>query len=206
MRTKTVERRQAIVDLASEIFQEFGYSRASMSMISARVGGSKSTIYSYFSSKEELFSAIMTETIVDRVVNCANILVDSAEDISTALLKFADGFLAHLTAHRSIAMFRAGISGSYESKLSKSIYHKNAKRAWSQVGKYFEKRQKDELLRDVDVDLMVAHFKGLIESGIFEPLLSGDEPWLDPKHAAGHAVEAFLRAYGTKALAKQMGW
>jgi len=203
MRTKTLKRRRAIVEVASEVFQEFGYSRASMSMISARLGGSKSTIYNYFSSKEELFSAVTSEIIVDGAVKCARRLVNSDRDAATALHDFADGFLTVLTTDRSVAIMRAGISGSFELKQLTAIYHDNAKITWNLVAKYLLGLQEKGLLRDGDLDIMVSHFKGLIEAGIFEPLLAGDEPWLDPKHSSGAAVEAFLRAYGTEALAKQ---
>ncbi len=55
------ERRARIIQTAREIFFEVGYAGASMSMISSRLGGSKATLYAYFNSKEELFSAIIRE-------------------------------------------------------------------------------------------------------------------------------------------------
>ncbi|OYW88264.1 MAG: TetR family transcriptional regulator, partial [Sphingobium sp. 32-64-5] len=54
MRVRTDDRRQAILDVATEMFREVGYARASMAAISARIGGSKGTLYGYFKSKEEL--------------------------------------------------------------------------------------------------------------------------------------------------------
>lgn len=203
MRKKTVERRQAIVAVAAEIFLEFGYSRASMSMISARLGGSKSTIYSYFSTKEELFGAVISETIVDRSVECAEHLLQSDQEPTRALLDFAEEFLALFTTDSSVAAMRAGISGSFELQSLTSIYHENAKRTWVLVARFLERLQQQELLREVDLEVMVAHLKGLIEAGVFEPLLAGDTPWLDPKHSAGPAIDAFLRAYGTPLLEEQ---
>lgn len=54
-------RRSAIVAVSLEVFLEHGYSGASMSQIADRVGGSKGTLYNYFSSKEELFLAVAQE-------------------------------------------------------------------------------------------------------------------------------------------------
>lgn len=51
-------RRSAIVAVALQVFLEHGYGGASMSLIADRVGGSKGTLYNYFSSKEELFLAV----------------------------------------------------------------------------------------------------------------------------------------------------
>jgi AcrR family transcriptional regulator len=50
-------RREAILDVARDVFLEEGYAAASMSTIAAKVGGSKATLYTYFRSKEELFEA-----------------------------------------------------------------------------------------------------------------------------------------------------
>ena len=55
------QRRERIVSVAREVFFEVGYAGASMSMISARLGGSKATLYAYFNSKDELFEAIISE-------------------------------------------------------------------------------------------------------------------------------------------------
>lgn len=55
------ERRARILQVARDVFYEFGYAGASMATISARLGGSKATLYAYFSSKEELFGAIIRE-------------------------------------------------------------------------------------------------------------------------------------------------
>lgn len=55
------ERRARILQAARDVFYEFGYAGASMATISARVGGSKATLYAYFSSKEELFGAMIRE-------------------------------------------------------------------------------------------------------------------------------------------------
>jgi AcrR family transcriptional regulator len=51
MRVKSDTRREAILEIAKDLFREVGYERASMAMISARVGGSKATLYSYFKSR-----------------------------------------------------------------------------------------------------------------------------------------------------------
>ena len=59
MRVKTADRRQAILEVAHDVFQEMGFERASMAVISRRLGGSKGTLYGYFRSKEELFETAM---------------------------------------------------------------------------------------------------------------------------------------------------
>src|ERR1043165_8506720 len=57
MRVRTEEKKREIVEIAAQLFEELGYDRTSMSLISQRVGGSKATLYGYFKSKEELLLA-----------------------------------------------------------------------------------------------------------------------------------------------------
>jgi AcrR family transcriptional regulator len=59
---RTDAKRRAILEVALEVFLARGYAAASMSEIAAKVGGSKGTLYNYFRSKEELFSAVLTES------------------------------------------------------------------------------------------------------------------------------------------------
>src|SRR5580698_7433873 len=60
--TRSDAKRRAILDVASEVFVAQGYAATSMSEIAARLGGSKGTLYNYFRSKEELFSAFIVDT------------------------------------------------------------------------------------------------------------------------------------------------
>src|SRR5579871_1168537 len=55
-------RRRAILEVGREVFLAQGYAAASMSEIAAKLGGSKGTLYNYFRSKEELFSAFIADT------------------------------------------------------------------------------------------------------------------------------------------------
>ena len=54
-RPKSDEKRQAILDAASDLFMSDGYERASMDAIAADAGVSKQTVYSHFGGKEDLF-------------------------------------------------------------------------------------------------------------------------------------------------------
>ncbi len=54
-------RRQAMIDAAAAIFFEHGFERASLSAIVRRSGGSLSTLYQLFGSKEGLFEAMITQ-------------------------------------------------------------------------------------------------------------------------------------------------
>jgi AcrR family transcriptional regulator len=56
-----VDKRQAILEAALEVFAESGYSQASVDFIAAKAGVAKPTIYNHFGDKEQLFRAVILE-------------------------------------------------------------------------------------------------------------------------------------------------
>jgi TetR/AcrR family transcriptional repressor of mexJK operon len=54
MRVKSQLIRQKILEIAGDLFVRQGFGAVSMSQISAILGGSKSTLYNHFKSKEDL--------------------------------------------------------------------------------------------------------------------------------------------------------
>ena len=63
MRARAGPKRQEIIRIATELLEERGYERTSMSEIAARVGGSKATLYAYFHSKEQLLRAVLEHDV-----------------------------------------------------------------------------------------------------------------------------------------------
>jgi TetR/AcrR family transcriptional regulator, cholesterol catabolism regulator len=59
----TGERRQQIVDRAAELFDTVGYASATMEDIAHSVGIAKTTLYHYFTSKDEILFSIHEEFI-----------------------------------------------------------------------------------------------------------------------------------------------
>lgn len=59
------KKRQKIIDCATEVFLQQGYSETSMNGLIRMVGGSKATLYAHFSSKDELFDAVIEKLITN---------------------------------------------------------------------------------------------------------------------------------------------
>ncbi|MGV1822377.1 TetR/AcrR family transcriptional regulator [Agrobacterium tumefaciens] len=59
MRVRSEKKRNEIIDVAGALFLREGYGSVSMATIASAVGGSKGTLYGYFSSKEDLFAAFV---------------------------------------------------------------------------------------------------------------------------------------------------
>ena len=58
--------RAALLAAARELFEELGYHRATLDTIAARAGFSKGVVYSQFSSKDDLFLAVLEANIARR--------------------------------------------------------------------------------------------------------------------------------------------
>lgn len=96
MKIRTDAKRRAIIEAASVLFKEFGYECASMNELAARVGGSKATLYGYFRSKEELFTAVVRTYATSHLAEATNELkrcAQNSETLEITLLRFAERVL-----------------------------------------------------------------------------------------------------------------
>jgi TetR/AcrR family transcriptional repressor of mexJK operon len=99
------ERRLAILEVAKRSFLESGYSATSMSAISAELGGSKGTLWSYFPSKEELFAAVLDHATVAYRQQLSSVLQPST-DLYATLIAFCRSFIGKITMEDGIRLHR----------------------------------------------------------------------------------------------------
>jgi len=202
MRVRTDEKRDAILAAATEVFREMGYERASMALIAERVGGSKTTLYGYFPSKEELFWDAMVGAMQVREGEKTLALLDLAEpDVSTVLRRFGEAYLRLFTTRNSIAVTRTAVAeGATNRALSTLLYERGPKRILDSLATYLSHLKNKATIRSCDPYVAAVHLKGLLDAGIVEPLLFGTRAVLKPAEAARFAADVFLRAYGAEPL------
>ncbi|PWC16055.1 TetR/AcrR family transcriptional regulator [Brenneria corticis] len=126
MKVRTQARREAIIEVAAKLFQEMGYERASMNELAKRLGGSKATLYSYFSSKEELFVAVVraftTVHLSDAVAELAS-QVEENVSLETTLMRFGERMLFVLTNDGSaMAVYRMVVAEAGRSNIGMLFY------------------------------------------------------------------------------------
>ena len=124
------QRETRIVDIAQEVFFEFGYENTTVLQIAKSAGYNKRTIYLYFKDKEEIFLAV--------VLRGLKILLQSLQDVvengkgeRNHLRKLGQGFfnfsLDHPEFLRLIMIFEANTCiyyGDHANAGEKSEYHK----------------------------------------------------------------------------------
>lgn len=199
MKKKTEAKRQAILDIAAQAFQELGFERTSMSEICARVGGSKATLYNYFPSKEELFFEVVflsTEAEFD----AAHLAIDGAtEDIADALRNFGESLLTVLYSPQVRAQRHLAISESGRTNIGTLVYERGVLRSQNLMTEFLQQAMTRGKLRQIDPQVATRHLYSLLESELLERFLFqvlGDVSAEEIKAITGRAIVVFMAAYG----------
>lgn len=105
------QKRSQILDGARRVFMTAGFEGASMNQIAEVAGVSKGTLYNYFTSKEELFTALILEKV--QLVPTVFKPLDFAEgDAESVLIRFGIGFLSMVLDRPQQDMYRVILSES----------------------------------------------------------------------------------------------
>ncbi|GFE83876.1 TetR family transcriptional regulator [Steroidobacter agaridevorans] len=169
MKVRTDAKRDEIVEIARKTFLELGYERASMAEISARMGGSKATLYGYFPSKEALFLAIVNRLAEQYVSPAVQRLEESVDDdVREALQRFGEQFLAFISDPEAVASYRVVISEAAHSDIGESFYETGPKRTIESIARYLAGAMDRKQLRRADPEIAAQHLTALLAHG---------EPW-----------------------------
>ena len=192
------ERRAAIVDIAHAAFLADGYAATSMSTIAARVGGSKATLYNYFSSKEELFAAVVSRKCEQIETLLYDAQVESG-DFRPAMQNFGERFIALVLQEDSVATYRMVMAECARfPELGRTFYDTGMKQGRARLAEYFEQAIADGVLRRCDSTLMANYFFDLCMSGIHTRKLWNILPALTTENIrdnVARAIAIFLAAF-----------
>ncbi|MCG9917522.1 MAG: TetR/AcrR family transcriptional regulator [Phenylobacterium sp.] len=88
------ERREAIVQHAADLFATAGFSETSLADLAKACGYSKSLVYYYYPSKEEILFAVMSSH-VDVLLEDVRIIAEAGHSPPKALAALVHTFMAH---------------------------------------------------------------------------------------------------------------
>ncbi len=199
MRSKTDEKRNAIIAAAQAVFEEVGYQRASMAMIAARFGGSKATLYGYFHSKEQLFATAVTSAMEETGEELLGSLA-SGDEVTAVLGNYGRIYLDLVTRPEIQAILRTVLSEGQGSTLGQEVYNLGPQRAIDGLVDFLEKRTAAGEIQCPSSEVAALHFKGLVEAGVTEPLLFGLPETRDKRDTVETAVAAFMKIYGATGI------
>jgi AcrR family transcriptional regulator len=199
-RVRTDEKRHEIIQVASELFEEYGFDRTSMSMISDRLGGSKATLYGYFKSKDELFQAVVDLDIPKQSERFMQEFF-SGKDLKESFTKLGVAFLTRLLSPTPIANMRMMANRPEGSAISKSFYEETLRPAWERLAFRIKTLMDEGKLKRADPWIAAMQWKGLNEWDLLDRRLLGIHKQIDPAEilkAATTAAEAFMTLYGVE--------
>ena len=192
------ERRETILQIAHAAFLEDGYAATSMSSIAAKVGGSKATLYNYFSSKEELFSAVIAERCRDFQEMLYDADLDN-QDFRKALTFLGEEAVRWMLRDDSIATYRliTAEAGRFP-ELGRAFYLAGPQKGKEMLAEFFGRAAEKGHLTPGYMLGMAIHFMTLCKGELqHRKLWSIDEPSeKDIETTVANAVNVFLAAYG----------
>lgn len=203
MRVRTDEKRQEILRIAQQVFREKGYAETSMAEIASRLGGSKSTAYSYFPSKEDLFVAVM----LDIASRSAEAVLDELEragggDMRANLAQVMEKIIRVLCSPEMIDFRRMAIAEAGRSDLGKRIYERGPGQYLKRTADLFAVQIREGHIRRVDPWQAAVHMMSLCMGAPVQQLLEGaiERPSdQELAAAAAAAADVFYRAYAPDA-------
>jgi AcrR family transcriptional regulator len=201
MRSKSNERRDAILQTAREMFEKSGFERVSMSEIAARLGGSKATLYNYFNSKEELLVEIVRFAAAQHVEELL-MLVGQPGPLAENLQTFGERVLKIFHSPERIAARRMLIAAAANSNVGRLFYETGALPALKRLAGLLKDAMDQGRLRRADPMVTAAHLRGLLEAEVGEAGMLNARPELSPaqiKAIVKRAITVFMMAYGPKA-------
>lgn len=199
MRVKTEAKRESILEIASQVFQEMGYERTSMDEIAARMGGSKVTLYGYFPSKQNLFLEVATYAGARHLGPAYDELTPGGEDLPRMLRRFGEKFLAFVCTPEATGTYRMVVAQSGQSDIGRSFFELGPKRGEETVTAFIQSEMDGGRLKKKDASVAAMHLTALLMSETQHRMLMNAAPpptRQQLKQMVDRAVAVFMDAYG----------
>src|SRR5512139_419761 len=184
-------RLQKILEAATELFLKVGYEQTSIDAILLQSGGSKSTLYAYFPTKEDLFRAVIDSELgaaLDINVNARAVLTEFAVARQRIVLS---------TRHRSVLRLVVAERERFPD-LAQIYWKRGPQRSSRQLVTYFEALRNREVLAIDDAEEAAEFFVGMLFQRWLRPLYYTDAPppsELAIRTRAERVVARFWAAY-----------
>jgi TetR/AcrR family transcriptional repressor of mexJK operon len=190
-------RRKAFVAVSQKAFFTNGYGGTTMSAIAAQVGGSKTTLWTYFPSKQDLFTAVVDDVVEE--YGCAlSIQLPLDQPVVEVLELFGAAMLSTMLSPPIINLHRvvAGEAARFP-ELGRLFYERGAKRGKARLAAYMNAVMEDGRLRRGDPQLAARQFSAMCQANSFQLALYAIETPApdDVARDITTAVDCFLRAW-----------
>lgn len=160
-RLKPKAKEQEVLDVATEYFLKHGYRGASINEMARSSGISKESIYRYFSSKQQLFEAVIGRELVEyrRSLHRLDATLRSM-DLRAALITVAETILGVITTDRTLALRRLIFDEATRSpEVGQHYYKIGPGQAYAVLESVLETHPHHS---DFDIPTLAQHFTALL--------------------------------------------
>lgn len=193
-------KRRDILDGARRVFFDKGFDGASMDEVAKTAGVSKATIYVYFSSKEDLFEALVHS---DRMLAAEHLFeVDPAtDDIAGLLRRIGLSFMTMMVRPDHIRLVRMviGIAEKFP-RIGRNFFEAGPCRGGRRLAELLRQQADMGRLTLPDPDAAAHMFLNMCQGNLVKGLMFGTSTTPTPAEieaSVDEAVRVFLAGYGT---------
>jgi AcrR family transcriptional regulator len=151
-----------ILNVATELFLERGYNSVTLDDILERVGGSKTTLYSYYGGKEGLFAAMVEKVCQDKLANLLALDV-TALGPARGLALIGKHFVSMVSDPAGHSVFRAMIAEAPRfPELAANFFASGPEAIIRILRRHIDQWQKNGSLRCGNSEILATQFLGLM--------------------------------------------
>ena len=188
-----------LLDVAAQVFITDGFAAASMNKIARLASASKTTFYSRFPTKEELFLAVIERrmtSIFEQVTR-----LPERGTLKKSLRQFSSNLIHIALSPEQMSLIRMiGMEAERYPELARRFYENGPKRGEESLAAYLATQVEFGTLRDEVPLTMARHLISLVTGSPIRWFVLGfDENKIDDDTIQTHiedVVGLFLRAYG----------
>jgi AcrR family transcriptional regulator len=192
------EKAESILAAARRTFLASGFGAVSMDAIAREAAASKATVYAYFSSKEELFGAVVARE-GERYFRGFTAQELDPRAAEASLREIARRFLDFVLSPDAIAVNRITIAEAVRfPELGDVFWRAGPERTRVQIEAFLRRADAAGSLAIADPRLAAEQFIALLRGDIHQRQLLRPDSGVDPAElvaAANAAVATFLRAF-----------
>ncbi|MEG3126110.1 TetR/AcrR family transcriptional regulator [Sphingomonas sp. GB1N7] len=195
------ERRQRIVDVARTHFLQHGYAGTSMSGLLKPLGGSKTTIWAYFPTKQELFAAVIEDLTASFKAELEDAL-SLTGSLELGLAQFCRTMILKLGMSEMVATWRLVVaeSGRFP-EVGRTFYDRAAKHTHTALANYLRRYVDNGELTANDTSEMantLISFCASQQNKILWSIEPERTVYSDVEADVGRTVNAFFAMYRVK--------
>lgn len=169
-RRKIDERRDAIIQAASDLFNERGFEGTSLNAILKKAGGSKRNFYTEFGGKEGLFKALIAQNI-ERLTEEQAEDLKKYTDLRSILRSIARRQIEVFKEPKLLGLYRIAVrDGLQFPEVAKAFFQDGPEKAVEHLSATLEKFAAKQELAPCDTRLCAYHFISMLHGRLFYDL------------------------------------